>query len=283
LLPWNPVHNSPPVTLPVLRRTELFELDFVDAATEAEISEILQSPREIEHRSECSLPLIVTPNVDQLVHIAHGTSAEAAAIVRQAAYVLPDGQPVVWASRLLGTPLSARLAGSTLVSELWPMLLSEGRRVLVIANSSEINARVRAETGATNSSIVAPMFVAGDRVAITDFAVDCANLITIEQPEFVFVTLGFPKQCLLISDIVNNCRAAGTKLPLFLAIGASFDMYYGLVKRAPQWMQRSGLEWFYRFSQEPRRLFHRYFVQDPYFIVLTWSEWRKRRRNHPTI
>lgn len=277
------MHKSPPALLPALRRTELFELDFVDAATEAEVSEILQSPSEIEHRSDRSLPLVVTPNVDQLVHIANDSSAEASAIVRQAAYVLPDGQPVVWASRLLGAPLSARLAGSTLVADLWPTLLSEGRRVLVIANSNEVAARVQAETEATNTTIVAPMFAAGDRVAITDFAVDCANLITIEQPEFVFVTLGFPKQCLLISDIVDNCRAAGTKLPLFLAIGASFDMYYGIVKRAPRWMQRSGLEWFYRFSQEPRRLFHRYFVQDPYFIVLTCSEWRKRRRNRPTI
>jgi N-acetylglucosaminyldiphosphoundecaprenol N-acetyl-beta-D-mannosaminyltransferase len=277
------VHNSLPVMLPVLRRTELFELDFVDAATEAEISEILQSPSEIEHRSDRSLPLVVTPNVDQLVHIANDRSAEAAAIVRQAAYVLPDGQPVVWASRLLGTPLSARLAGSTLVADLWPTLLTERRRVLVIANSHDIADRVRAETGDANTTIVAPMFAAGDRVAITDFAVDCANLIAIGNPEFVFVTLGFPKQCLLISDIVNICRAASTKLPLFLAIGASFDMYYGIVKRAPQWMQRSGLEWFYRFSQEPRRLFHRYFVQDPYFVVLTWSEWRKRRRKRPTI
>jgi N-acetylglucosaminyldiphosphoundecaprenol N-acetyl-beta-D-mannosaminyltransferase len=277
------VHNSLPVMFPVLRRTELFELDFVDAASEAEISEILQSPSEIEHRSDRSLPLVVTPNVDQLVHIANDSSAEATAIVRQAAYVLPDGQPVVWASRLLGTPLSARLAGSTLVADLWPTLLTEGRRVLVIANSHDIADRVRAETGDANTTIVAPMFATGDRVAITDFAVDCANLIAIGNPEFVFVTLGFPKQCLLISDIVNICRAASTKLPLFLAIGASFDMYYGIVKRAPQWMQRSGLEWFYRFSQEPRRLFHRYFVQDPYFVVLTWSEWRKRRRKRPTI
>ena len=272
--------------LPVLHRTELFELDFVDAANEAEISEILRSSSEIEHRSDHSLPLVVTPNVDQLVHLANGHSAEASAIVRQAAYVLPDGQPVVWASRLLGAPLSARLAGSTLVANLWPTLLADGRRVLVIANSNEVAARVRAEAGATNTTIVAPMFAAGDRVAIKDFAVDCAKLITAERPEFVFVNLGFPKQCLLIGDIVSHCGAAGANLPLFLAIGASFEMYYGMVKRAPQWMQRSGLEWFYRFSQEPRRLFNRYFVQDPYFIVLTWSEWRKRRlksRNLPAI
>jgi N-acetylglucosaminyldiphosphoundecaprenol N-acetyl-beta-D-mannosaminyltransferase len=260
--------------LPVVRRTELFDLDFVDAATEAEISEILQSSNEVSHRSDRSLPLVVTPNVDQLVHLANDRSSEASAIVRRAAYVLPDGQPVVWASRLLGTPLQARLAGSTLVAELWPTLLAEQRAALVVANSEDVARRVQAESG---RAIVAPMFAAGDRSAITSFAAECARLIAVEQPEFVFVTLGFPKQCLLISDIVDQCRAADTRLPLFLAIGASFDMYYGIVKRAPNWMQRAGLEWFYRFSQEPRRLFHRYFVQDPYFVVLTWGEWRKRR------
>jgi N-acetylglucosaminyldiphosphoundecaprenol N-acetyl-beta-D-mannosaminyltransferase len=260
--------------LPVLRRTEIFDLAFVDAATEAEVSQILQSSTEVTHRSDRSLPLVVTPNVDQLVHLANDRSSEASGIVRRAAYVLPDGQPVVWASRLLGTPLRSRLAGSTLVAHLWPTLLAEHRGVLVVANSDDVARRVRAEDG---NAIVAPMFAPGDRLAITSFAAKCADVIAYEKPEFVFVTLGFPKQCLLISDIVDHCRAADTKLPLFLAIGASFDMYYGIVKRAPSWMQRAGLEWFYRFSQEPRRLFRRYFVQDPYFVVLTWGEWRKRR------
>ena len=260
-----------------LRRTELFELDFVDAATEAEIAQLLQSPDESGHRSKFSLPLVVTPNVDQLVHIAHDVNPEASAIVRQAAYVLPDGQPVIWASKLLGAPLSARLAGSTLIADLWPILMAERRRVLVVANSSEIAGRVQSDTDLKESAILAPIFAAGDREAIRAFAIKCSDQIAVEQPEFVFVTLGFPKQCLLISDIVDNCRVAGTKLPLFFAIGASFDMYYGTVKRAPRWMQRAGLEWFFRFSQEPRRLFRRYFVQDPYFIVLTIGEWRKRR------
>jgi N-acetylglucosaminyldiphosphoundecaprenol N-acetyl-beta-D-mannosaminyltransferase len=262
---------------PALRRTELFALDFVDAETEFDISAILQSPAEFAHRVKGGLPLVVTPNVDQLVNLAQHASPEAAAIINQAAYVLPDGQPVIWASRLLGAPLGARLAGSTLIADLWPALLAKGRRIFVVASSDTVAQRVRAEAGSDMAAIVAPMFPPGQRTAITEFAAGCADHIAVHKPEFVFVTLGFPKQCLLIGDIIERCKADGTDLPLFFAIGGSFDMYYGLKKRAPAWMQRVGMEWFYRFAQEPRRLFHRYFVQDPYFAVLTWREWQKRR------
>lgn len=267
--------------LPTLRRSELFSLDFVDAATEADVSAILQSPGELVHRRGDGLPLVVTPNVDQLVHLAHQASPEAAAIIAQAAYVLPDGQPVVWASRLLGAPLRARLAGSTLIADLWPSLLADSRRVFVVASSDVIAARVRADAG-VDAALLAPMFPAGNRDAISSFADACAEHIVTHRPEFVFVTLGFPKQCLLIGDIVERCRAQGVALPLFLAIGGSFDMYYGIKQRAPQWVQRIGMEWFYRFVQEPRRLFRRYFVQDPYFAVLTWREWRKHRAESPS-
>jgi N-acetylglucosaminyldiphosphoundecaprenol N-acetyl-beta-D-mannosaminyltransferase len=215
--------------------------------------------------------------VDQLVNIANDTSPEAIAIIRQAQYVLPDGQPVVWASRLLGRPLRARLAGSTLVANLWPALITEGRRTLVIANSDIIASSVREDAKSDRAAISAPMFPAGDRGAITTFANTCAERIVADRPEFVFVTLGYPKQCLLISDMVDACQSAKVPLPLFFAIGGSFDMYYGLKKRAPQIFQKLGMEWFYRFAQEPRRLFHRYFVQDPYFAVLTWREWRKTK------
>lgn len=268
--------------LPTLRRCELFSLDFVDAATEADVAAILQSPGELVHRYGDGLPLVVTPNVDQLVHLAHQASPEAAAIIGKAAYVLPDGQPVVWASRLLGAPLRARLAGSTLIADLWPSLLAESRRVFVVASSELIADQVRTDAG-TDAALVAPMFPTDDRIAISSFADTCTRHIVTHRPEFVFVTLGFPKQCLLIGDIVERCKAQGAALPLFFAIGGSFDMYYGIKKRAPQWVQRIGMEWFYRFVQEPRRLFHRYFVQDPYFAVLTWREWRKRRAPATTV
>ena len=65
-------------------------------------------------------------------------------------------------------------------------------------------------------------------------------------------------------------------LGMFLAVGASFEYVLGVRKRAPQWMQRSGLEWFFRFVHEPKRLFFRYFVRDPAFLLVAAREWRQR-------
>ena len=95
--------------------------------------------------------------------------------------------------------------------------------------------------------------------------------------EFVFVTLGYPKQCNVIDGMLREWPP-GQPLPRFLAIGASFDMYYGLVRRAPEFVQRIGLEWLFRFVQEPRRLFRRYFVDDLAFAPMVFRELRATRR-----
>jgi N-acetylglucosaminyldiphosphoundecaprenol N-acetyl-beta-D-mannosaminyltransferase len=67
------------------------------------------------------------------------------------------------------------------------------------------------------------------------------------------------------------------KIPFAMGVGGSFDVAIGLVKRAPRWMQRAGLEWFYRFLQEPRRMFRRYFIDDMAFIWLFIKEAAGRR------
>jgi N-acetylglucosaminyldiphosphoundecaprenol N-acetyl-beta-D-mannosaminyltransferase len=95
--------------------------------------------------------------------------------------------------------------------------------------------------------------------------------------EFVFVTLGYPKQCNVIDGMLRRWPAT-RPLPLFLAVGASFDMYYGLVRRAPDIVQRMGLEWLFRLIQEPRRLFRRYLVDDPSFAPMVFREFKAVRR-----
>lgn len=259
-----------------LPRRRLFGLDFVDATSLDPVIDVLVGhvPRPVGPSGP--LPLVVTPNVDQLVHLDRGTDAVAAALIERATHVLPDGQPIVWASRLLGRPLGARLAGSTLVAEMFPRLVAAGAPVLVVATSDEVAARIDAEPAPT-STIVAPQLSLGDRAAIDAFAAECAVLIADGRPSHVFVTLGFPKQCNVITGIARRLEADGAPMPLFFAVGASFDMHYGLVRRAPVWMQRVGLEWFFRFVQEPRRLFRRYFVDDPAFVRIVWRERRAQR------
>ncbi|MFT3852376.1 MAG: WecB/TagA/CpsF family glycosyltransferase [Ilumatobacteraceae bacterium] len=222
--------------------------------------------------------LVVTPNVDHIVHLAHDGDAVVDRLVDSAAWVVPDGQPVVWASRLLGTPLAARIAGSTVVSELWPRLLAAGRRVLVVAANERTASLVAADTGDTASSIVAPFIDPNDRPAFEAFVERCVSAILDTGAEYVFVAIGFPRREHLIAALFDRLPADG-RCPIVLAVGASFEMHYGFVRRAPQWVQRIGMEWLYRFVQEPRRLFRRYFVDDTRFASVVWREWRRRRHD----
>lgn len=255
-----------------LERRRLFGLDFVDATSlEPVIDALMSGQTQRTHWDR--LPVVVTPNVDQLVHLDRQTDLVASEVIRSAAIVLPDGQPVVWASRWLGRPLQARLAGSTLVQEMWPRIVAEGARSVVIASSESVADLVEAD-GSHCHAIVAPRIRLDDRAALDAFIDTCATFIDIVDAEFVFVTLGYPKQCHIIAGLLDRLPTSPTT---FLAIGASFDMHYGLVRRAPRWVQRFGIEWAFRLMQEPRRLFRRYLIDGPSFVGIVNRESRHLR------
>jgi N-acetylglucosaminyldiphosphoundecaprenol N-acetyl-beta-D-mannosaminyltransferase len=256
-------------------RRRVFGLDFVDLDSLDTLVDELASLSPIAHPNH-HLPIVMTPNVDHLVKLDRRIDATSAALVCRAAYVLPDGQPIVWASRWLGTPLRARLPGSSLVQMLWPRLMADDRVVLVVASSQEIADRVMAD-GRHAHAVVAPQISLVDRAALDHLVDECAALCRELGVSHLFVTLGFPKQCNVIDGVVSRLTEAGLPVPVCLAVGASFEMHYGLVRRAPEWMQRGGLEWFYRFLQEPHRLFRRYFVEDPAFVRLVAQEFTSLR------
>jgi N-acetylglucosaminyldiphosphoundecaprenol N-acetyl-beta-D-mannosaminyltransferase len=255
-----------------LQHQHLFGLDFVDETSLVPVIDALMCG-DIQSPEDDRVPVVVTPNVDQLVHLDRQTDPVSSELIRSAAMVLPDGQPVVWASRWLGRPLRARLAGSTLVHEMWPRVVAEGARSVVIASSERVAALVDAE-GSHCHAIVAPMIRLDDRSGLDAFVDMCATLIDEVDAEFVFVTLGYPKQFHIIAGLLDRLPASPTT---FFAIGASFDMHYGLVRRAPQWVQRIGMEWAFRLLQEPRRLFRRYLIDDPSFFRIVSREQRRLR------
>ena len=89
------------------------------------------------------------------------------------------------------------------------------------------------------------------------------SMINAVKPHVLWVSLTAPKQDYWIAEHFDKLD-----VNIAIGVGGAFEVTAGLIKRAPSWMQRSGLEWFYRFSQEPRRLFRRYFVEAPRFIPL---------------
>lgn len=261
-----------------IARRHLFGLDFADATSVDEVAEVLLAVRPVpldpEHDRR---PVVVTPNVDQLVKRSRGIDAVASRVAAQAMFVLADGQPIVWASRLLREPLQTRLAGSDLVASIWPQLVLVQRRVLVVASSATVVDLVQRE-GSGFHAIEAPLLDLERRAEFGEFVSLCLDTAVAADVEYVFVTLGYPKQCNVIDAMVRDWPPE-RPIPTFLAVGASFDMYFGLVRRAPSWMQRAGLEWLFRFIQEPTRLFRRYFVEDLAFAPMVLREWRLRRRS----
>lgn len=260
------------VVLDELDRVEIFGLDMVKAESLAPvIEEILDGPR----RDDEVKPVVLTPNVDILVHLEEHQASVEAELFRQAQFCLPDGQPLVTVSRLVGRPLGARLPGSGLFEELWPQLLERRTPVVVIASSEEIAEKLSAEHPRA-TTIVAPMFEATDDAAIGGLVDDILIAAQAARPDMIFVGIGNPKDARIIAALFDRWPDRLGAKPLCFGLGGSFAMYLGLKKRAPAWVQRIGMEWFFRFSQEPTRLFHRYFVRDLAFFGIARREWSRR-------
>ena len=251
----------------------LFGFDFVCDGDFDHTVERIVAPQPEDGR----LPLVVTPNVDHVVRLAQRRHAKLAAPLTRARIVLPDGQPIVWVSRLLRRPLAARLPGSALVPLVWRRAVEDRRRVLLIAPSLAVADGLRAEYPEL-ATFVAPIFAADDEKAVADVVADCLSQIEAARPELVFIGVGFPKQEVLALGIIDGLSGAPGPMPLFLLLGGSFDMYLGRIRRAPGWMQDAGLEWLYRLVQEPRRLWRRYLITDLAFVLRVAAECRARLR-----
>jgi N-acetylglucosaminyldiphosphoundecaprenol N-acetyl-beta-D-mannosaminyltransferase len=259
----------------MLTRQRLFGFDFI---SERSFDVVVSAIASGDGPTADTLPLVVTPNVDDVVRLSDARYADLAAATRRARFVLPDGQPIVLASRLLGRPLAARLPGSSLFPLLWEELRRQRRRVMFIAPSELVGSGLAAEYDAL-AYVISPFFDADDPCQLAEAIGVCAALFDEVQPEFVLLGIGFPKQQRLALGLIDHHagRQPSGRPPLFLLLGGSFEMHLGLKRRAPAWVQRAGLEWFFRFLQQPRRLFRRYFVTDLKFLPIVWREWRAGR------
>ena len=121
--------------------------------------------------------------------------------------------------------------------------------------------------------MVAPVIDA-ERQAARELAVELVDRALESQADYVVAGLGFPKDGLIASEF-QELWPSNNPAPMVLCLGASAELYLGLRKRAPLWMQRSGLEWFHRFAQEPSRMFYRYFVRSPKFVPLALRELKR--------
>ncbi|WP_233162853.1 WecB/TagA/CpsF family glycosyltransferase [Glycomyces salinus] len=221
---------------------------------------------------------IVTPNVDILA--AARRSRAARALVEAAELAVADGAPLVWASKLAGTPLPQRVAGSDLVWSLSEAAAERGLKVALLGGTPDGAARPTEHAAEILEARYPGLKAVGAWCPPMGFDRDesqwraLVDRFGAADPDLVYVGLGFPKQ----EHVIARLRAVAPGA-WFLGCGASIDFIAGYRRRAPKWMQRSGTEWLFRLASEPRRLARRYLLTDlPVAVRLLADAAGQRRR-----
>lgn len=214
--------------------------------------------QEVENLIKIGNPsYVVAINVDVVMKIENDSYLKQ--ITDEANMVLIDGQPLMWIAKHYKSPFKEKVSGSDLVPELCRVSNEKGYRIFVIGGQDGVadKAKHNLEEEFQNIQVVGtycpPFGFENDKNEIDKIN----NLISSKKPDLVFACLGCPKQEKWVYENYKKYNAKVT-----ICAGATVDFLAGNVKRAPKWMSNHGLEWLYRFFQEPKRLFKRYFVDD---------------------
>ena len=199
------------------------------------------------------------------------------AAVLGATLAVPDGQPLVWALHALGHPGATRIYGPDLMAHFCARAARAGTPMYLYGGRSRealglLERRLRERlAGLQIVGGFSPPF----RPPTTAEEEHTIDEIDSSGAAVVWVGTGQPKQEKWMLHMRPRLSAA-----LLVGVGAAFDFHAGLVPQAPAWMQRSGLEWTYRLSREPRRLWRRYAHHNPRFIVGFTRQYMGHRRDH---
>ena len=184
-------------------------------------------------------------------------------VFNQAGMVTPDGVPLVWLLRQAGYRQVSRVYGPDLMLASMERSRQTGQRHYFHGGV----AGVAAELAAVMERRVAGLTVAGFSTpafgTVRELCTqDVAERINRAEPDIVWVGMSSPKQ-----DLWMSCMRPLLHAPVLIGVGAAFDFHTGRVRQAPRWMMRSGLEWSFRLLQEPRRLWRRYLIDNPWFLL----------------
>ncbi len=190
----------------------------------------------------------------------------------QARFILADGMPLVWASKLQRNPLPERVAGSDLIYKMAERAAEKGYRIFLLGAAPGIAATAAEKLqqrypGLQIAGTECPPF----RALSPSEHEALLQRIRDTKPDILFVAFGQPKGEYWIAE---NLEKLG--IPVCVQVGASLDFVAGIVKRSPKLLQKVGLEWFYRLAQEPKRLTGRY-MDNIKFLATAWCASRFRK------
>ncbi|MFK7913289.1 MAG: WecB/TagA/CpsF family glycosyltransferase [Pseudomonadales bacterium] len=184
--------------------------------------------------------------------------------------ILADGMSVVWASKLGPYTLPERVAGIDLMHDIMRNGAAHGHRVFLLGAKQAVCDEVAKRASADYPGIV----IAGQRNGYFDDPDEAAIVAEINaaQPDVLFVAMTSPKKERFMARWEDTLT-----VPVIHGVGGSFDVYAGVVSRAPEWMQRTGLEWLHRVLQEPGRMWRRYLTTNSLFVIKVLREAVSRR------
>ena len=200
---------------------------------------------------------VVTPNSDIVVKMQDDT--ELKEICDKADLILTDGQIVVKLSRYLGNPIKERVCMTDFVWDVFDLAIKKDYRVFLFGGKEDVlfkateNIKKRLPELKIVDSYSPPFGFEKNEEMLEE----ANRRIKASDADILIVFLGCPKQEKFIYQNKDKYQ-----VPISITMGGCVDFIAGKVKRAPLWMQNIGLEWFYRFLQEPKRMFRRYFVDD---------------------
>lgn len=188
---------------------------------------------------------------------------ELASIVNECPLINADGASIVWAAKKLGVPLRERVTGIDLFQRLVGLASEKGYRIYLFGAKEEVVTKVKAifEDRYPGIQIVGyrnGYFTEADEPQIVSDMADSGA-------DMMFVAFSSPKKEYWVHKYIDQIG-----IPFVMGVGGSFDVVAGVTDRAPTWMQEHGLEWFFRFIQEPGRLWKRYIIGNLKFVALTY-------------
>lgn len=187
--------------------------------------------------------------------------------VNAADMIVPDGMPTVWMQRLQKAKNPERVRANDLMMMLLARAEKEGLKVGFYGGRREVIEAILERSGRDHPNLkIAYAFSPPFRPLTPEEDAEITSKIKESGTQILFMGLGCPKQENWMAEHKDRLAC------VMLGVGASFDFYAGNVKESPAWLGRLGLEWLYRLTQEPKRLWHRYLVLNPRFM------WRAARQ-----
>jgi N-acetylglucosaminyldiphosphoundecaprenol N-acetyl-beta-D-mannosaminyltransferase len=257
---------APKHKLQTMEKVSLFGFKFWNASGVEEVIHALTDRQGPSLFANDNIQFIITPNAHDIVQYVRRYPSIRRSL-QQAAVVLPDGIPIVWLSKFYRPSLEKRITGSSLFPALWRRIKQDHSKAFFILPNQAMAEQLYAEYPFIRYAIPG-IFEAKDDEYVKKFIRQHIGDIRAYRPDFIFIGITIPKQQKMALEL-HHWLSGAVDFNCFVAIlGASFEFYLGSKKRAPVFFQKTGLEWLYRFAQEPGRMWKRYTLGNLLFLAI---------------